>query len=401
MKILMINVVCGIRSTGRICTDIADVLQLKGDECKVVYGRYEAPERYADISIRAGSELSVKIDALQTRLFDNAGFNSKAATRKLIAEIGEYAPDIIHLHNLHGYYVNIDILFKYLKKIDKPVIWTLHDCWAFTGHCSHFSLIGCEKWKSGCFDCPQKKKYPSSFFIDNSKKNYEKKKALFTSLSNLTLVTPSEWLAGLVRQSFLGKYEVLAIPNGVDLDAFKPTESDFRKKYGLEDKKIVLGVASSWGKSKGLYDFAKLSEILPNEYQIVLVGISKEEAHAYELPEKILCVDRTNSIEELSGIYTSANVFVNPSRQETMGLTTVEAMACGTPVITSSYTAVPEVVTTDGGVVLDDVSPIKIFEAIEKVLSCDYPNTRQNASKYEKKQQYLKYIELYREKTKI
>lgn len=395
MKVLQINSVCGIRSTGRICTDIADVLEDNGHICKIAYGRENVPEKYKKYAVRIGNSLSVRLDALLTRLFDNAGFNSVFSTRKFIKWVKEYDPDVIHLHNLHGYYINVKILFKYLKKSGKPVLWSSHDCWAFTGHCSHFVTAGCDKWKTGCFKCPKRKAYPSSLFIDNSKKNYKKKKALFTALSNLTIVTPSNWLADLVKKSFLGKYPIKLIPNGIDLDVFKPTESDFREKYALKDKKIVLGVASAWGKGKGLYDFVKLSDILDDNYKVVLVGLKEEQIK--EMPEKILCIPRTNNTKELAEIYSAADVFVNPSRAETMGLTTVEAMACGTPVVTSNLTAVPEVVSDDSGIVIDDLSVESIASAIRCVLNNTYDNVCQNAEKYEKTTQYMKYFEIYQE----
>ncbi len=396
MKVLQINSVCGIRSTGRICTDIAQVLTESGDECRILYGRETVPASAEKYAHRIGTNLSTKIDGLKTRIFDNAGFHSKHATKEAIRWIAEYNPDIVHLHNIHGYYIHVELLFEYLKKANKPVVWTLHDCWAFTGHCTYFSEIDCQKWKSQCHHCPLSKNYPSSFCLDNSKNNYLKKQKLFTSLENLTLVTPSQWLAGLVRESFLGKYEVLAIPNGIDLQVFQPTQSNLRQKYGLQGKKIVLGVATSWQDRKGLKDFIALSQILPSDFQIVLVGLSEEEAKAKGVPSNILCIAKTNSVAELSGIYTAADVFVNSSRQETMGLTTVEAMACGTPVVVSNYTAVPEVVTEEGGIVLDEISANSIYDGIVRVLGKEYPHTIGNAQQYEKKQQFGKYLALYR-----
>lgn len=394
MKVLEINSVCGIKSTGRICTDLADVLKENGHECLIAYGRETVPEKYRDISYRIGSDTDVKLHALKARLFDAAGFGSRKATEKLIEKIRTYNPDIIHLHNIHGYYINIEILFNHLAEADKPVIWTLHDCWAFTGHCAYFTSAECERWKTGCFNCSQKKRYPSSFFCDRSKKNWQKKKDLFTSVKNMTLVTPSEWLAGLVRESFLGKYAVKAIPNGIDLDVFKPTESNFREKYGLQNKKIILGVATAWSERKGLNEFTELSTLFDESYKVVLLGLTAEQIN--KLPKNILGLAATNTLDEIAGVYSAADVFVNAGKEETMGLTTVEAMACGTPVAVSNLTAVPEVVTSDGGIVLEELTAESIKCGIEKVLKSGF-NTRQNAEKYEKKQQYLKYLKLYTE----
>ena len=332
MKILQINSVCGIRSTGRICTDIATVLQEAGHECRIAYGRETVPEQHKAISYRIGSGTSVKVDGVISRLFDNTGFNSVLATKRFIKWMKQYDPDIIHLHNIHGYYINIKLLFEALKEMDKPVVWTLHDCWPFTGHCSHFDRKGCKKWQTGCHNCPQKKNYPASLLLDRSAKNYEMKKQLFTGLRELTVVTPSKWLAELVKQSFLGKYPVQVIHNGIALENFKPTDGDFRTQYGLEDKKIVLAVSSVWGKNKGYEDVCRLPELLPASYQVVVVGISPEQKAA--LPEHIIGITRTNNVQQLAEIYTAADVFVNPTYQDNYPTVNLEAQACGTPVIT-------------------------------------------------------------------
>ncbi len=332
MKVLMINSVCSIRSTGRICTDIAKKLEQDGHECKIAYGRENVLDEYQKIAYRITSPSEVKLDGLKSRLFDNAGFNSKTATKKFIKWVEEYDPDLIHLHNLHGYYINVEVLFEYIKRKNKPVVWTLHDCWAFTGHCAHFATINCDKWQNECHHCPKKSGYPSSLLLDNSKKNYQKKKELFSGVSYMTIVTPSEWLAGLVKQSFLKDTKIKVINNGIDTAVFKPTESNFREKYGLQNKKIVLGVASAWSQSKGLYEFVKLSEKLDDNYKVVLVGLT--EAQRAELPSKILAITRTSNTKELAEIYTAADLFVNPTFGDTYPTVNLEAQACGTPVVT-------------------------------------------------------------------
>jgi len=332
MKILMINSVCGIRSTGRICTDLADALSEQGHTVKIAYGREDVPDKYKKYAVRIGTDTDVKIHGVQSRIFDNTGFGSKHATHKFIEWVKKFDPDVVHLHNIHGYYINIEILFNYLAESNKRVIWTLHDCWAFTGHCPHFSYIKCDKWKTGCSKCPQKKEYPTSLIADNSKNNWIKKKALFTSVKEMTIVTPSQWLADLVKQSYLGKYPVIVIHNGIDTSVFKPTPSDFRKKNGLEDKKIILGVASAWSDKKGLSDFIKLSEELDEKYKIVLVGLSEEQMKT--LPSNIIGITRTNSTKELAEIYTAADVFLNLTYEDNYPTVNLEAQACGTPVIT-------------------------------------------------------------------
>jgi len=355
MKVLQINSVCGIRSTGKICKDLAAVLKAQGHDSLVLYGRENAPEKFASISKKITTDTEVKLHALSARLFDKAGFASNGATKRFIKEIERYNPDIIHLHNLHGYYINAEMLFDYLKSQSRPVVWTLHDCWAFTGHCSHFSYARCDRWKSGCHDCPQKLQYPKSFF-DNSRVNYERKKKCFSGVKNLTVVTPSSWLADLVRESFLSEYPVSVIPNGIDLASFKPTHTDVRKKYGIGDGKIILGVASVWSERKGLSDFIKLSELISDEYKIVLVGVN--DSLKKELPKNIIAISATDSREELAAIYTEAYVFYNPTYEDNYPTVNLEAQACGTPVITYRTGGSMESVPKENVVAQGDLSAV-------------------------------------------
>ncbi len=331
MKILMINVVCGIRSTGRICTDLASALEAQGHEVKIAYGRENVPAEFQKYAVRIGSDFDVKIHGLKARLLDAAGFGSKRATKKFIKWVREYDPDVIHLHNIHGYYINIEVLFTYLKTCGKKIIWTLHDCWAFTGHSAYCDMVSCEKWKEGCDHCPQIKVYPKSY-VDRSKSNWIKKKNVLQSVPDLTIVTPSQWLADLVKQSFLSSYTVNVIHNGIDTSVFKPTESDFRKKYGVEDKYIILGVSTAWSEMKGLSDYIKLSELLDDSFRVVLVGVTREQKE--KLPEKIIAVERTNSQKELATIYSAADLFVNMSYCENYPTVNLEAIACNTPIVT-------------------------------------------------------------------
>lgn len=371
MKILMINSVCGIRSTGRICTDIADELSKQGHTVKIAYGRETVPEKYQKYAVRIGSDLNVKVDALTTRIFDNAGFNSKNATKKFLEWVKEYDPDVIHLHNIHGYYINLPLLFEYLSKADKKVIWTLHDCWTFTGHCPHFTIAKCDRWKTGCHDCPQKKVYPTSMVFDRSELNWKQKRKIFTSVKDMTIVTPSKWLAGLVKQSYLKKYPVVVINNGIDTTVFKPTPSDFRKKYSLEGKKIILGVQSSWSESKGLNDFIELSKKLNENYAIVLVGLKEKQIR--QMPEKIICISRTNSQTELAEIYTAADVLFNPTYEDNYPTVNLEAQACGTPVVTYNTGGSPESVPKENVITAHDYnSLIKILRSNAEIFDSSF-----------------------------
>ena len=344
MKVLLINSVCGIGSTGRICTDLAQQFEKQGNEVKIAYGRNSfVPKQFQKYAVRIGNNLDVKLHALQTRLFDNHGFGSYNATKKFLKWVEEYKPNLIWMHNIHGYYINIELLFNWLKQHqDIQIKWTLHDCWAFTGHCSHFIIAKCNKWQTLCQNCPQKKMYPASLFKDNSKQNFEKKKELFTGLKNLTLITPSKWLANLVKQSFLKEYPVEVIYNTIDKNIFRSTPSDFRKKYNLENKKIILGVASVWNKSKGLDDFVELSKILDDNYKIVLVGLTEKQIKS--LPKNILGLQKTNSPQELAQIYSASDIFFNPSLEETFSLTTYEAVSCGCKAVVYKGTACEEIV---------------------------------------------------------
>ncbi len=352
MRILLINSVCGIRSTGRICTDIADKLSAEGHEVKIAYGREEVPEKHQKYAVKIGSNMDQRLHGIRTRLLDEHGFASKKATEKFLQWADAFNPDMVWLHNIHGYYINIELLFTWIKKRpDMQVKWTLHDCWAFTGHCSYFTMVKCEQWKTHCSYCSQKARYPSSILKDNCENNFDRKKAAFTGVKNIALITPSQWLANLVKLSFLGEYPVEVHYNTIDTTVFKPTPSDFRAKYALQNKKIILGVASVWDERKGLGDFIKLSEIIGDRYAIVLVGLSEKQIK--KLPQKIIAISRTNSAKELAKIYTAADVFFNPTYEDNYPTVNLEAEACGTPVVTYRTGGAPETIHRDDSVVID------------------------------------------------
>lgn len=346
MKYLFINSVAGVGSTGRIAADKCRELMRQGHECRLAYGRSCA--NCDDIpTIRIGSDLNVKIHGAMNRIFDNHGFNSAAATRRFLKQVREYDPDVIWLHNIHGYYIHVGELFEYLRFSGKKIIWTLHDCWSFTGHCAYFDYVGCSKWKTGCEKCPQKKSYPASMVMDGSAENYASKKFYFSGIPNLTLTVPSQWLADRVRASFLGEYPVEVVYNTVDTGVFKPMPSNFREKYGLEDKIMLLGVANIWEERKGLKDFVALSKLLDDRYKIVLVGLTEEQTR--DLPKNILCLPRTDNIRQLVEIYSAADLYVNPSVEETFGMTILEAACCGTPSVVYQDTACAEVAALYNG----------------------------------------------------
>ena len=347
MKYLFINSVAGFGSTGRIAAEKCRELMGQGHECVLAFGREKA--NCDDIpTVAIGTAMDYRLHGLRSRLLDDSGFGSRWATRRFLEWVKGYDPDVIWLHNLHGYYLHIGELFAYLRTCGKQIIWTLHDCWSFTGHCAYFDFAGCERWKTGCCRCPQKGGYPKSLLRDNSRSNYEKKKALFTGIPNLKLIVPSHWLESRVQESFLRDYPVEVVYNTVNREVFKPTPGDFRKKYGLEDKRILLGVASVWEERKGLKDFVALSGLLDERFQIVLIGLTAKQAAS--LPESILALPRTNSARELAEAYTAADVYVCPSVEETFGMTVLEACCCGTEGIVYQGTACAEIADQLGGI---------------------------------------------------
>lgn len=362
MTVLQINSECGRGSTGRIACAISDLLSEHGVENYILYSGNHKSDYPKGIQIN--NKLSIRVHQVLSRLFGDQGFHSLFSTLRLVRTLRKLRPDMILLHNLHGYYLHVGVLFRFLKRYQKPVYWTLHDCWAFTGHCAHFLRAGCGKWETQCFQCPARRNYPYSWFFDRSKELYRKKKELFSSLDQLHLITPSEWLAGLVRRSFLGEHPVTVIRNGIDLDVFRPVNSDFRKRSGVGDRFLVLGVASVWSDAKGLDLFLALAECRP-EWRIVLVGV--DEQLKKQLPPAVVGISRTADQRELAEIYSAADVFLNPTREDTYPTVNMEAIACGTPVLTFDVGGSPEIIEPETGVVLRDRSIDAVTEALERL----------------------------------
>lgn len=331
-------------------------------------------------------------------IFDGHGLSSEWETKRLIKWIQDVAPDVIHLHNLHGYYLNFPILFEFLAKYDRPIVWTMHDFWPITGHCAHFDYIGCEKWKTGCFKCPQISSYPKSLFIDNSRRNYRLKKKTFSSVKNMSIVTVSNWVRSLYDKSFLNKYPITTIYNGVNVEIFKPTPSDLREKLDLVGKFVLLGVASPWYKLKGYDDYVALSKILPDDCRMIMIGLNEEQRK--KLPKNILGIERTDSQIELAKFYSMADVTLNLSYQETFGMTSVEGMACGTPAIVYNKTASPELVSTETGIIVDAgninelLHTTKIIQSNGKMKYSDKCRSRV-LDCFNEDKQFQKYIDLY------
>lgn len=364
-KLLQINS-CLDRSTGRIAQQIGEKAIEAGYESYIVYPARAGSRECKSYTFEIGSKFDAFCHALLTRIFDRHGLGSRLPTKKLVRQIEEIRPDVIHLHNIHGYYINYPILFNYLSKAGIPVVWTFHDCWPVTGHCVHYTDVNCHKWEEGtCSNCPKKKGYPSSVLFDRSSRNYQDKKRTFTSLENLTLVTVSHWLKGVVEHSFMKNYPLRVIQNGVDIKRFYPrTESvkKIREKYGWDNKFVILGVATGWSDDVGLSTFYRLRSSLSEDFAIVMVGLTDEQMKV--LPEDITGIKRTSNQDELAEIYTASDVLFNGSFQETFGLVTAEAMACGTPAIVYDSTACPEIVGDDRGRVIPLGNFDKLIAAI-------------------------------------
>lgn len=355
--ILQINTTCNSASHGKIAESIGLRLLKEGWTSYIAYGRGCANSQSE--SYKICSNLGLYKNALLARVFDNDGFCFGDDTEKLISYIDNIRPDIIQLHNLHGYYLNIESLFKYISRKKIAVVWTLHDCWAMTGHCSHFEQVGCEKWKTGCFSCKYKQNYPSSFFLDASNKHYTLKKQLFNQIENLYIVTPSIWLSNIVKQSILGRRNVEVIHNGVNLSIFHSTNSKLRKQYNLQDKFIILGVPSLYSLKENLNEFIRLGKIISDKEIIVLIGLRKEQIK--KLPPNIIGIERTKNLQEMVGWYSEADVFFNPTMADTFPTTNLEALACGTPIITYKTGGSVESVSQDTGFIVDqkDVTAVR------------------------------------------
>lgn len=391
-------------SVGRIAEQIGQKAIDAGWKSYITYARNHLPSKSR--SIKIGSLYDVYAHGILTRITDKHAFYSTQATKKLIKQIEEIKPDIIHLHHLHGYFINIKILFNYISISKIPTVWTFHDCWSFTGHCAHFDFVGCNKWLTGCYECPQKKEYPASFFIDRSKKNYEDKKALFNSVNNLTIVPVSNWLGYLVKKSFLKEHQIKVIQNGINLEVFKPSSNlyEIRRKYNILNEFIILGVANVWTVSKGLQDFIKLNSYIENTDKIILVGLSKKQIE--KLPKNIIGIERTENVQQLADLYSIADVFINPTYEDTFPTTNLEALSCGTPVVTYNTGGSVESVCQETGFIVekgDTENLLKCIRSIKIKSKLFYSsNCRRKAeNEFNKENKFQDYINLYIKLLKI
>lgn len=395
-KLIQINSVCN-GSTGKIMREIQKVAEEHNYDTISFYSR---KAYYKDLKCeKICPDYTVYLHGILTLLFNNHGSYSYFYTKKLIKRLRQINPDIIHLHNIHGYYINCKLLFDYLKyEFKGDVYWTLHDCWSFTGHCAYFDYANCSKWKKECFKCPQMKKYPFSLFFDTSKKEYYKKKEIFNGAKNLTIITPSEWLANLVKKSFLN-YPVKVINNGIDLSIFKENKSmDVLKKYKInKNLKTIIGVANIWEARKGFDDFIKLSRDLKKNINIVMIGLNKKQIK--KLPHNVIGIERTENQEELIKLYSIADIFVNPTLEDNYPTVNLEAVACGTPIITYNTGGCKEQVFPNTGYVCDGYEDLleKINLCLEKDYKKNVFNNKKHLKKIDGNYKYKEYLDLYEE----
>lgn len=398
MRLVEINAV-PTGSTGRIMLNTAKLYKETGAEIKMFYAPIHTPKSINGFSFdsahqKVGTHAEHIVHKTLGQITGLNGLFSWFGTRKLIKECKKFKPDIIHLHVLHAFCFCLPSLFRYIKKHNIPVVWTFHDCWAFTGHCPHFVGVNCEKWKTGCGGCPQLSCYPKSK-IDTTSLAYKLKKKWFTSVKNMTIVTPSKWLAELTKQSFMGKYPIKVINNGIDLNIFKPTESNLREKFNIPpEKSIILGVSNGWTKKKGVDVFLELAKRLDNKkYQIVLVG-----KNGNDFSDNIITIQHTHNQQELAEIYTAADLFVNPTREEVFGIVNIEALACGIPVVTFNTGGSPECIDNKCGTVVDCDDIDAMEREIIRICS-DKPYSKQacieRAKEFDMNNRFKEYVNLY------
>lgn len=401
MRVLQINTFYLYGSTGRIMHDLKKVMETDGIEGYVAFGYgYNPTIKEQNTVYRIESDRELLISKLWTKATGHHGFNNKAETKRLLKWIDEVKPDIIHMHNIHNHYVNIRMLLEYIAEKHIPCVLTMHDCWTFTGHCAYFDYSGCDKWKTGCNHCPSLKDYPKTFaLIDPSAWNYKQKQKLFAPL-NITFVSPSQWLCDLQQQSFLKDKPCKVINNGVDISVFKPTKSDVREQYGIGNRKMILAVAAGLSPRKGKEYLLKLPLLLNDDEVLVLVGLKKGQESLLPKTSKVIGIQRTKTSDELVGLYSEADVFINPTLEDNFPTTNIEALACGTPIVAFSSGGSAEVITPSTGISVEPRDMDGLVSAIREVCAKGkgfYAEAcRMKAEKdYNKEIQYRKYIELY------
>lgn len=367
MRVLQINAVYGFSSTGRTTLELTNALIEQGHEAYVAYSNATITSHNG---YQIGGVLEKKIHGFLSRLFGNQGYYSTYSTTKLLEYIDTINPDIIHLRNLHDNYINVRKLMNYIAEHNIAVVVTLHDCWFFTGRCCYYTEDNCFKWKESCGSCPRLKKDNVSWFFDRSRKMLKDKEQWYSKINKFAVVGVSDWITYEARKSILKNALLIKrIYNWIDLEVFKPQDTIvLRKKLGLEKTFVVLGVSQRWSQQKGLDVFIELANKVQDNTKIVLIG---SIPNGTILPQNVICIGTTNSVAELAMYYSMADVFVNPSIQETFGKVTAEALASGTPAIVNNSTANPELIGTGCGYILENTDSTSILEAIKDIRTKD------------------------------
>lgn len=402
-KLLQINPVIRVNtSTGRIMQEIGELAMQNGWESHIAYSKGRDGIRPCGSHLLpVGDRPSVLWHGVMTRLLDRHGLSSDGATRRFVRQIEQIRPGVVHIHNIHGYFLNYEIFFDYLSKAGIPVVWTVHDCWLYTGHCYYYSFAGCDRWQTCCHDCPQRGKFPSSLLVDRSRRNFLDKRRAFTSMPKdmLTIVPVSRWIREEMGRSFLRDYDFHVIHNGIDTSVFDVCDdAAARARYGLGDRRVVLGVASIWSAEKGLGDFIRLAGMLGGDEVVVLVGVRPEEAK--RLPRGIVAIPRTENIRQLAELYSAATAFFNPTWQDNYPTVNLEAIACGTPVVTYRTGGSVESVTPSTGFVVGQGDVRGALDAIRSIERSGREGYRRACRGYalanfRKEDRYRDYLELY------
>lgn len=389
-------------STGRIVQEIGELAMAHGWESYIAYSRgRDGMMPCKSQTVPVGGKMSVAWHGLMTRLLDRHGLASERATHELVERIEDLQPDIIHLHNIHGYFLHYPTLFRYLAGIKTPVVWTIHDCWAYTGHCYYYSFAGCQKWKSGCGKCPQRRLFPASWWKDRSAQNFKDKARAFTALpkERLTVVPVSEWMKDEMLQSFMGKCRFKVIRNGINLGVFAPYDDDeIRYKYHIYQEHVLIAVASIWCREKGWDDLMRLAAMLRKNEVLVMVGVTEEQRR--QLPKNVVGICRTDNVDELAQLYSLAEVFLNPTWQDNYPTVNLEAIACGTPVVTYHTGGSIEAVTSRTGMVVEQGDVEAMLEAARTIIGrgkrfYQAPCRDYALKHFDKDERYTDYLRLY------